>query len=132
MESRRHAHRDRCFPPSRHLECLRALRRAGDSRWLTDRITAVRFTPDNQRLLIADGRIAEEGTVRIADPNTGALQVSWPAHSDTIFDLAISPDGTLAATAGGDKLVKIWDISTQKEPPASRPTLRRSSLCLQT
>jgi WD40 repeat protein len=79
-------------------------------------LPAVRFTPDNQRLLIADGRIAEGG-VRCESPTQipAHFQVSWPAHSDTIFDLAISPDGTLAATAGGDKLVKIWDIATQKE-----------------
>jgi WD40 repeat protein len=82
---------------------------------LSDRITAIRFTPDNQRLLLADGRIGEDGTVRIADPNTGTLQKAWTAHTDTIFDLAISPDGKLVATAGGDKLVKIWDVETQKE-----------------
>jgi WD40 repeat protein len=84
---------------------------------LTDRITAVRFTPtpDGGQLAIADGRIAEEGTIRIADPGSGAIVASWKAHDDTIYDMAVSPDGKLLATAGGDKLAKIWDISSHTE-----------------
>ena len=82
---------------------------------LTDRITAVRFLPDGGQLVIADGRIAESGTVRIADVASGAVIASWPAHADTIFDLAVSGDGKILATAGGDKLVKMWDMATHKE-----------------
>ncbi|MGI8601562.1 MAG: DUF1553 domain-containing protein [Verrucomicrobiales bacterium] len=82
---------------------------------LTDRISALQFLPDGTQLVIADGRIAEEGTMRIADAWSGSITRSWPAHSDTIFDLDISPDGTLLATAGGDKLVKVWELGTQKE-----------------
>jgi WD40 repeat protein len=82
---------------------------------LTDRITAVRFLPDGSQLVIADGRIAESGTVRIADLASGSVIASWPAHADTIFDLAVSGDGKILATAGGDKLVKMWDMATHKE-----------------
>ncbi len=82
---------------------------------LTDRITALRFLGKENRLVIADGRMAESGIIRLADLASGAITASWPAHSDTIFDLALSADGKLLATAGGDKLVKIWDLPTQKE-----------------
>jgi len=82
---------------------------------LTDRITAMRFLPDGTQLVFADGRIAESGTVRIADISSGAVTASWPAHADTIFDLAVSGDGKILATAGGDKLVKMWDLATHKE-----------------
>ena len=34
---------------------------------LTDRIAALRFSPDGQQLIVADGRVAENGTVRIVD-----------------------------------------------------------------
>ena len=82
---------------------------------LTDRITAMRFLPDGTHLVIADGRIAESGTVRIADTSNGVIATSWAAHTDTIFDLAVSGDGKILATAGGDKLVKMWDVATHKE-----------------
>lgn len=82
---------------------------------LTDRITALRFLPDGTQIVIADGRVSESGTVRIAAVSDGILQSSWPAHGDTIFDLAISSDGKLLATAGGDKLVKLWELATHKE-----------------
>lgn len=82
---------------------------------LTDRIAALRFTPDGKQLVIADGRVAESGMVRIADVESGKIAASWQAHADTVFDLAVSADGKLLATAGGDKLVKVWDLATRKE-----------------
>ena len=82
---------------------------------LTDRIAALQFLPDGKQLVIADGQISEEGTVRIVDLANGAVAKSWQAHTDTIFDLAVSKDGKLLATAGGDNLVKVWDLGTQKE-----------------
>ncbi|MEQ1853840.1 MAG: c-type cytochrome domain-containing protein, partial [Chthoniobacteraceae bacterium] len=81
----------------------------------TDRITALRFMPDGKQVVAADGRTGEEGTVRIIDSVTGAIGASWGAHSDTIYDLSLSPDGKLLATAGGDRLVKIWDVAGRKE-----------------
>ncbi len=82
---------------------------------LTDRITAVRFLPEGKQFVIADGRAAEDGTVRLLETSSGTITDSWQAHADTIFDLAVSADGKLLATAGGDKLVKIWDLATHRE-----------------
>ena len=82
---------------------------------LTDRIAALRFLPNGDQLVIADGRADELGTVRIAEVATGKITASWNAHSDTIFDLAVSKDGKLLATAGGDKLVKLWNLETHQE-----------------
>jgi WD40 repeat protein len=82
---------------------------------LTDRVVALRFLPGGKQFVIADGRVAEIGTIRIADLESGTVTASWQAHSDTIFDLSVSSDGKLLATAGGDKLVKIWDLETHQE-----------------
>jgi len=82
---------------------------------LTDRIAAIRFLPDGKQFVVADGRVAEAGTVRLIDAASGTIAKSWTAHADTVFELAVSSDGKLLATAGGDKLVKLWDLATQKE-----------------
>jgi WD40 repeat protein len=82
---------------------------------LTDRISALRFTSDGAQLVIADGSIGERGTIHLVDAKTGARKASWNAHTDTIADIAISPDGKTLATAGADKLVKLWDLASQKE-----------------
>lgn len=82
---------------------------------ITDRVTAVRFLPEPNQVVFADGRIAQQGTVRVADVEHGAIIASWAAHDDTIFDLAVSSDGKHLATAGGDKLVKVWDLAAHQE-----------------
>lgn len=82
---------------------------------LTDRVTAADFLPDGSRVVFADGRVAEAGTLRVANAETGEVTASWQAHTDLIFDLALTPDGSLLASAGGDGLVKLWDVASQTE-----------------
>ena len=48
-------------------------------------------------------------------PATGALQFSWRAHADTVFDLEFSRDGTQLVTAGADRLIRVWDAGSRKE-----------------
>jgi mono/diheme cytochrome c family protein len=82
---------------------------------LVGRITALRFSPHGGALVAGDGAPSEAGWVRIFETESGRQLSAWKAHTDTIFDLAISTDGGLLATAGGDKLLKTWEILTQKE-----------------
>jgi WD40 repeat protein/mono/diheme cytochrome c family protein len=82
---------------------------------LVGRISALRFSPHGGALVASDGAPSEAGWVRVFESETGRPLSAWKAHSDTIFDLAISADGGLLATAGGDKLLKTWEVLTQKE-----------------
>ncbi len=82
---------------------------------LSERVTALKFSPDSQQLIAADGATAQNGFVRIFNVRSGKPVRSWAAHRDTIFDLAITTNGTALATAGGDKLVKLWELGSGKE-----------------
>ncbi len=82
---------------------------------LTDRITALQALPGGAEVLLADGQVAENGVVRVLEVASGQVLRSWQAHNDTIFAMALSPDGKLLATAGGDKLVKLWDLPAGTE-----------------
>jgi WD40 repeat protein len=85
---------------------------------LSGRVTALEFTPDDTTLALADGESGRSGFVRLLNTTNGHLTASWRAHADTVFDLEFSRDGTRLLTAGGDRLVKVWDVATRKETAA--------------
>jgi WD40 repeat protein len=80
-----------------------------------DRVTAIRFTPYGGALVAADGAPGFSGRIHLLDPDNGHTLAEWQAHSDAIYDLAISPDSGLLATASGDKLIKIWELVSHRE-----------------
>lgn len=83
---------------------------------LVGRVTALEFSSDGQTLIIADGQPAQSGVVHLIPvrelPKPPAQM--WQAHADTIFDFDVSPDGSKLATAGADRLAKVWDLKDQK------------------
>ncbi|MEM7306613.1 MAG: protein kinase [Planctomycetota bacterium] len=66
------------------------------------------FGPRGRRVLTADC----EGVARLFDAETGALVRELRGHEGPILSLAIAPDGTLAATGGGDRTVVLWDTES--------------------
>jgi len=80
------------------------------------RVTALDFTAGGRTLIAADGRVAQSGVLRLfsvgAKPRTLA---SWQAHKDSIYDIEVSPDGLKLATAGADRLAKVWDLVSRAE-----------------
>lgn len=47
--------------------------------------------------------------------NTATLQASTFAHGEAVLRLAYSPDGATLASAGADRVIKLWDAATLKE-----------------
>jgi WD40 repeat protein len=70
-------------------------------------VTSLRFAANSGRLLLTRG--FESNRCSWLDASTGKELARFDAHDDTVTDSALSPDGTLAATAGGhDQDVYVW------------------------
>lgn len=69
-------------------------------------ITKAAFSPDGQRLLLAD----EDGGVGVYDTSTRRLLVSLRGHLSAVESLTFSPDGQRALTASKDGTVRVWDV----------------------
>ena len=50
--------------------------------------------------------------------HTATLQASTFAHGDAVLGLAYGPDGAALASAGADRVIKMWDAATLREKQA--------------
>jgi WD40 repeat protein len=79
------------------------------------KVTAAKFSPDGNRLVVASGNPGERGIIRVFAGNPLSLSHEFQAHADLIYDIAFSPDGKSIATASYDRLVRIWDCDSSRE-----------------
>jgi WD40 repeat protein len=69
-------------------------------------VFAVAFTQDGKNLFSA----GKEGVIRCFDADSDALLSQWTAHSDWIYALAASPDGTKLASGDWSGKVNLHEI----------------------
>lgn len=74
------------------------------------------FRPDGTQLAVAGGATGAGGEVRVYDAKTFAL-VGSPlvGHTDVVYSVAWSPDGSRLATASHDKTARLWEWPSGKE-----------------
>lgn len=78
------------------------------------RLTALAFSHDNKRLLVADSMPSQIGRIHDVTLATKKTHTIERAHLDTIYGLVFSADGKSYATSSADKLVVIRDSKTHK------------------
>ncbi len=91
--------------------------------WYVDGVDKVAFSRDGKTLVTTSAELVylwDVATAKIRmkliDPDVrrydGLKALKGFSHGDTIYDLAISPDGRTIATASRDGTAKLWDLAT--------------------
>jgi len=80
-----------------------------------DRVVALSFSKDSKLLATGGGVPTEDGEIKVFDVASAKLVVEIKnGHSDQVFGVCFSPDGTKLATCSADKFVKVFEIPSGK------------------
>jgi WD40 repeat protein len=78
-------------------------------------VHSLRFSRDGEVLLAAGGRGAEHGIVVLFDVRSGERIAEIGEEIDSVLTADISPNKSLVALGGTDKLVKVFEVKTGKQ-----------------
>lgn len=72
----------------------------------------------------------EDGTVHLFDTRIGETAIEFEAHSGSVAKVRFSVDGTMLASAGGDRVVQVLDIRETIRPLRSLKRHVGTPLCI--
>src|SRR5690606_32266369 len=73
------------------------------------------FSIDGERRAVAAGTPGGYGEVRLFQIATGDLVATLGSSTDSMLDVAFSPDGTQIAACGADRVIRIWNAADGQE-----------------
>ncbi len=82
---------------------------------LSERIQAVRFSPDGARLAVSGGQPGRMGEVQVWDVAKRKLKLSVPITFDTVFGVSWSPDGSKIAFGCTDNTLRAVDAQNGEQ-----------------
>jgi WD40 repeat protein len=78
---------------------------------ISDRVTAMDFSPDGKSLAVGSGPPSRSGQVVVFDVRNGrSVRDFGDVHSDTVLGLSFSPDGRVLASSAADKTIRLLDL----------------------
>lgn len=78
-------------------------------------VNGVTFSADGRLLALAAGEAGLYGEACIYALTDGARVAKLRGHKDSLYSVAISPDGKTLATGGYDNAIKLWNVADGKE-----------------
>lgn len=82
---------------------------------MTGNVNGVAFSKDGQLVAAAAGEPGLYGQAKLFDVASGKLLQEFAGHKDSLYAIAISPNGQLVATGGYDQQIKLWDVASGKQ-----------------
>ena len=84
-----------------------------DANVLADRVMDLDFNTDGSLLVAGGGVPSRSGEVKLFSTADGSLVRSLPEpHTDGVLGVRFSPDGSMIATCGADKYVRVFQTAT--------------------
>jgi RNA polymerase sigma factor (sigma-70 family) len=85
------------------------------------RVFSVAFARDGRSLAVGYGE--GDCLVRVWELASGQERARFAGHRNGVGSLAFSPDGTLLASGGTDRVITVWDVTGQRAaaPPRQAP-----------
>ncbi|WP_406700474.1 hypothetical protein V5E97_16835 [Singulisphaera sp. Ch08] len=83
-----------------------------------EHVHAMAFSPDRTTLALAGGSPAEAGAVELRAWPSGDLLGRLDGHEDVVYDLVWLEGGKSLATAGADRIVRVWNTESHREVAA--------------
>lgn len=77
---------------------------------LVGRITAMKFVNRGKQLVLAESVPTVLGRLIVLETTRWKIVKTVRAHADSIYDLALSPDGKLLCSSSADKLAHLWRV----------------------